>query len=576
MTIHCLGNGRVCIYGRGAEVIQAFGPSYSSPTAFSVRTDLRDTETRKISHIAFSHVSPDAELLDYLPDEADLFVRIVRGRASFVVTGESAVFEETPYPGTYLASTRPGAYMMGGNDREPDGVSYGYPSARFRHTALAVSGDAVSRRTEDGQIRIETDGEAVLRFGFDGDPVRLFETMARAAASPLTPADSPSLRPPREIAVSPEHPYFGAVCDGYDVIAAQQSEAGSVLAGYNYHMCYVRDSYGVLRFLLAAGALDRARRLVRYFIGVFDSFGAVHNAQGMTEYGFHIHENDDVEITGYLVLMLTEYARVSGDRETAEAGFPLAAHCLGRQHENLCGGVLPFNGDETYVAGGFLPRSALNDGSAEATSLYRRAISEAVSLFGAGKLGELYGLLLRDAAEIDEVFGMRFFGPGGTFYCNCPGTGRIPEIRAGGVRACGHWLGISFRNKNGDYVCPRCLNRELPPAFPGLYGKRFETESAVLGPAFAGTELLSRETTERIAGRILRTLPGRRSFVGYEYGMAVYALGRCGGETAGRMLSLRDEFGAWSEYYEDGAQAGTLCRPWETAVNLTALLTAKG
>ena len=575
MTVHCLGNGRICVYGRGAEVLQAFGPEYSSPTAFSMTAELADVKTRKLSHIAFSHVSPEAELLDFLPKGADLFVRAVRGRASFLVTGENAVFEETPFPGTYLASTRPGAYMMGGNDREPDGISYGYPSAKFRYTALAVSGDAVTRRTEDGRIRIETNGEAVLRFAFDGDPARLFETVERAAALPLPAADSPTLRPERELAVSPEHPYYEAVCNGYDVIAAQQSEAGSVLAGYNYHMCYVRDSYGVLRFLLAAGARERAKKLVRYFTGVFDAFGAVHNAQGMTEYGFHIHENDDVEITGYLVLMLTGYVRAFGDRETAEAGLPLVRRCLQRQHENLCGGVLPFNGDETYVAGGFLPRSALNDGSAEATALYRKAIAEAVSLYGAAGLGALYEPLLRDAAEIDEVFPMRFFGPDGTLYCNCPGVGRIPAVRAGGVRACGHWLGVSFRNRNGDYVCPRCLRRELPPAFPGLYGKRFETESAVLGPAFAGTELLPRKTREDLAGRILSALPQRRSFVGYEYGMAVCALGRCGGETAARMLSLRDEFGAWSEYYENGAQAGTLCRPWETAVNLTALLTVK-
>ena len=75
MTVHCLGNGRICVYGRGAEVLQAFGPEYSSPTAFSMTAELADVKTRKLSHIAFSHVSPEAELLDFLPKGADLFVR---------------------------------------------------------------------------------------------------------------------------------------------------------------------------------------------------------------------------------------------------------------------------------------------------------------------------------------------------------------------------------------------------------------------------------------------------------------------------------------------------------------------
>ena len=43
---------------------------------------------------------------------------------------------------------------------------------------------------------------------------------------------------------------------------------------------------------------------------------------------------------------------------------------LGGQQRHLVNGMLPFNGDETYVAGGILPRFALNDGSAEATLLF--------------------------------------------------------------------------------------------------------------------------------------------------------------------------------------------------------------
>ena len=38
------------------------------------------------------------------------------------------------------------------------------------------------------------------------------------------------------------------------------------------------------------------------------------------------------------------------------------------------------------------------------------------------------------------------------------------------------------------------------------------------------------------------------------------------------MLSMRDKFGVWSEYFRGGKQAGTLYRTWETSVNLAALI----
>ena len=50
--------------------------------------------------------------------------------------------------------------------------------------------------------------------------------------------------------------------------------------------------------------------------------------------------------------------------------------CADAQERHLVAGMLPFNGDETYVAGGMLPRSALDDGSAEATLLYVASVTQ--------------------------------------------------------------------------------------------------------------------------------------------------------------------------------------------------------
>ncbi len=49
---------------------------------------------------------------------------------------------------------------------------------------------------------------------------------------------------------------------------------------------------------------------------------------------------------------------------------PMLDWAFESQKKYLVDGMLPFNGDETYVAGGLLPRSTLNDGSAEATMLF--------------------------------------------------------------------------------------------------------------------------------------------------------------------------------------------------------------
>ena len=64
--------------------------------------------------------------------------------------------------------------------------------------------------------------------------------------------------------------------------------------------------------------------------------------------------------------------------------------------------------------------------------------------------------------------------------------------------------------------------------------------------------------------------------VGYDYGLILYAMLRTGiGEPVElyrETLAIVDETGAWSEYYLDGVPSGTRCRPWESAINLEALL----
>ncbi len=558
-AIHCLGNGHVCIYGKGADIIQAFGPDYSAPECFTAGVN-GDFDTKKISYRHYEHRSADCVITDYIPNGKSVFYRAVKGNARIEFEIKNAVLQETPYENTYIAVTYEGApvYIY---DYHKDGRPKAYTSSKKRYAAVRLYGGAEFIRTSDASFTVIC-RDCVIAVAFSHSPGDVFKLVSQ----PMPVFDLPQ----RQINVKE---YCKEVCDGYDAIASQQSYNGSVLAGYNYHLCYVRDNYGVLRFLLACGAYDRAKLLLKYYISVFEKNGKIHNAQGMTDQTFHIHENDKVEITGYLILMFVRYFEAVGDAELLKEASPLIEYCLSGQHGAMVGDVLPFNGDETYVAGGFLPRSALNDGSAEATALYHQSVIKALTVRKFLTVSpSLFEAIKADAAIIEKNY-INNFITDGVLYANKPGIDYSPEYRHG-VRACGHGFGLCFRNENGDYVCPDCLNKELPRFYGDAYGKRFFTEAAVLCPAFTGTSLLPVRIIKETAEKVIADLPNRTRSVGYEYGFLLYAAGY-NRQIAEKMLSLRDKFGVWSEYYENGRPAGTLYRSWETSVNLAALIEAK-
>jgi hypothetical protein len=619
MTVHCLGNGNICAYGRGTDVFDLAGPEYSSPKAFELESEFpgnrkEDVITKKLSHVAFCHEAaggpnanddaPMLRIIDFAPPGSFLFIRQIEGSAVITVRSPYGRFSPTHLGDTLMAETRPGnmiyTYML------EDGRPVGYPSARFRYAAMRATGDCriLFDPSEPLTAKVAVEGFGQLIFSFSFYMAEAFEIAAKYPQNvpfggrKLFVGDK-LLRPERELTVAPSHRYYREVCDAYDVIASQQSVHGGVLAGYNYRLIYVRDNYGVLRFLLAAGAHGRAKKMMEYYIGVFDRYGRIQNAQGAGEYAFHVHENDNAEITGYVVMMLTDYLKATGDMETVRKGLPLIKYCLAAQHSVLSNGMIPFNGDETYIAGGLLPRSAINDGSMEATSIYHEsilrvlAIKELVSGLGT----ELIVDISRDLQLITEGFGKHFTGPEGQLYCNDPDSGYAPPFRPGGVLNCSHGFGIGYRDNDGNYVCPKCFAAKkgagLKPE-PGLEqwlalngqgegqsqsksaagngGKRYVTEAAVLSPAFTVADsLIPVDKIREAAEKTLEELPRRSKTVGYEPGFIMYCLGY-NEKLASEMLSMRDEFGSFSEYYEGGNQAGTLCRPWETAIDLAALL----
>ena len=101
---------------------------------------------------------------------------------------------------------------------------------------------------------------------------------------------------------------------------------------------------------------------------------------------FHIHENDNVEITGYLIIQAFDYYNASQDKDFLIRIMPMLEWAWFAQVEELKENMLPFNGDETYVAGGILPRTVLCEGSAESTLLFLTAGERLLKFVGKGGL----------------------------------------------------------------------------------------------------------------------------------------------------------------------------------------------
>jgi hypothetical protein len=254
------------------------------------------------------------------------------------------------------------------------------------------------------------------------------------------------------------------------------------------------------------------------------------------------------------------------------------------QKKWLVHGMLPFNGDETYVAGGLLPRSALNDGSAEATMLFVESGRKYLDWVKAGKRWTDKEITENQAviAEVQTNFAANFWSSG-TLWTNNPERARLadlPLFRHGVCENAGpdclmtRYQGIVWtqRNENGRYVCAGCISgKPLPAAEPRAYNLL----SVALSPFYMNFSIMPFDRLEPAVMQILKKNDEPRT-VGYDYGFLLAALTRLGRPEAAsqfrKTLSVLDSEGAWAEYYLNDQPYGTRCRPWESAINLEALI----
>jgi len=616
-SVHSIGNGKVCAYIRGADIFDIFGPYYSTPPL--VQLLLCDTsEALTIKRLEGSAVweyslNGFCSWSDFTAPEDPVFYRkIGEGKKIPWKLHRLAVEALIPIPVTLLEGTRftegwcgsvPAGTFFYSTKRDRDGRPLqGYPITDRLFVIIAVSGDCEVHSSGRDEVSFSMSGGDIIIICESGEEEgwEIFEKTKSKKADDIKVKTMVNWQDftQRRLSVFNKHfpnmnrDYEQAADDIAVLLKTQQDQSGGILAGCNYHLAYVRDNYGCFRGLIALGCLEEAKTLIMYYIKVHENYGKVSTAQGMGIRAFHVHEHDFAENTGYLVLMVMEYFGLTGDTTMLKISAPLIRWALSLQRNHLQNGMLPFSGDETYIAGGILPRSHIQDGSMEATLLYHRGLELYLPVAKSMGLEDEQFLRSQEEAmnEIAETFEKNFV-ENGILYCNKPGLydEKSAPPRRPGVMECGHGFGVSYRNKKGRYVCIECLdNNDLEPVPP----KQVMLLSTAFIPYWVNSSLVPssilRNMLKIVCAEWYKTgkLPSRPDgdmTVGYDYGLTLYALeeglpeeSRAIESIVKAMISVRDSAGAWVEYYRSGVPSGTPCRPWESAVNIAALLgTAK-
>lgn len=378
---------------------------------------------------------------------------------------------------------------------------------------------------------------------------------------------------------------FDAAEDVSWMICAQQDENGAFAAGYNFHLAYVRDQYGMSRGLLAIGCWEEAKKILSYYSRVFEKYGKINNAQDIGITGiFHMHENECAEITGYLVRQTLDMLHITGDEALFEELMPMVNWAVGQQAANIVEGMLPFNGDETYIAGGILPRTAINYGSFEATLLFISSTKEYLAELEKRGLAHPDSAAVTAAvAEAERLF-ERNFNRNGKWISNSELRMQAvsePAYRHGLCMGCSTSFGWLKRSARGFYVCPGCIEKGVGKA------DTFEKEHVLSCTSVVAPYLNIAFDPDFIKSEVQRMLDGfhkngvlisradGNSCPGYEYGLALCAAAKFGlnaDDIAGYTLDIQDGAGSWAEYYTDRKPCGSQCRPWDSGVNIAGLI----
>ncbi len=302
-SIHVLGNGSMCIYELGPDIVTSYTGPYSTPSYFTLQclSDQKNLfSVRKPGTAIWTHTfkngnDKSAGLEDFVDAEIPCFVRHVQ-------TPDRMIFRMTLEKYVQLidnsARLQAGGKASGRLMIVPPGTTiyqtYVFP--RLLYGQLAVTGAARIEAVPDSAIlRIICEpGESYIYLvGGPGYADVINNTNHALSASPQNMLDRtdkcwqeftarrtdfnkilPAALPRRDKLIQ-------TIDDVAVLIKAQQSSEGAVLAGYPYPLGYVRDQYGVSRGLLALGLNEEAKSILNFYWQIWKKYGFIHNAQAI-------------------------------------------------------------------------------------------------------------------------------------------------------------------------------------------------------------------------------------------------------------------------------------------------------
>ncbi len=610
-ALHCLGNGQYCVYQNGMDIKSVFGPTYSSPSYLQL--NLKDKNivvksTRFTGSAIWKHTltlneEKIAEITDFVDSELPVLVRkivaykIFSLNLSILDNPKITVIDNSNEFSMHSVS----ALMV----HKGRGLSifgeYEHPYEQF-HQILLRNGATIKNNSLTNSYDIEI-GLGESEINFIGGPFyqECFENSQKIMLLDYKTLYDRTLKNWTEFTnrrydfglhLSDKNKNKQQILEQIDNVAillkTQQSSEGAVIAGDFYHLAYVRDQYGVSRGFLAMGYYDEAKKILDFYWQIWKRFGLLYNAQAIGVPGiFHIHENDEVEQTGYLIIQAFDYLKKTNDVTFIKTIFPMLQWAWNVQKKHLVKGMLPFNGDETYVAGGILPRTALNDGSAESTLLFIQSGELLLPFVKKNRLWKNESIR-SDLKLLQTISGQYIenFVQNGQIVANNPSRMSIEEMPDFRHGVCAGWHGVVYtkKDKNGNYLCPKCsmVKKDYPP----FERKSIFIPSIALTPYYIGSKLISDSILQRnidiirsnyLSSGQITSRTGEKKVIGYEFGFLLYALSVLHDSLADKVfedtMSAVDESGAWVEYYNDGKPMGCRYRPWESGINIEAIIT---
>ena len=612
--IHAIGDGNICLFGQNSDIVQLFGAPYSSPSAF--RLILKGDDSAKSERIPGTAIWKHqiirqgvviSNQTDFISQVARSFVREIRSTTdvtydltingvsnnkeanySIIVTSEN----EIPLPEDFKQS-----YLVEVGKEVP--LMFSYQPPRGRYYWIIVKGNAKLTAIDSANKKLQlkllpgvssflvTAGESLPELDYNTKILNSYSLSSLLSTTQIQWNEFANIHKKADDKIG--DPDLSKAIDDISVlIKSQQGTGGGVIAGHAYHMGYVRDQYGVSRALLAMGHIKEAKKILEFYFLNWQESGFIKNAQAIGyPHIFHRHENDEVEITGYVVLQAMDYYHKTNDLLFIRKIIPMLEWAITSQKRNLVNYMLPFNGDETYIAGGILPRKVMYNGSAESTLLFIEGANRLIKTIKDNKLWEPSKI-----ADLDTIvqgcishYRANFF-KNGMLITNNPA--REPGIQYPPSRfgVCLHpdhggYASEVFHFKGSLYFCKGCMDKDnsnvvIPEP------EVFNIVSVSLFPFYINAELLTVKEKEHLLERVVKyyretgKISEKNVILGSDYGFFLDGLVNLDhalkDEVYKKMMNLRDNTGAWVEYYDRNLPMGCKCRPWESGVNIEAAI----